>query len=321
MEKNYEVENTEKNLPKLDIYAYPYIKDNVTTAKLMLDVIIALIPATIGSVYFFGLNAALLIAVSIVSCVAFEYLMQKFMKKKIRVGDLSAVVTGLLLALNIPASAPIWLPIFGAFFAIVIIKESFGGIGFNFINPALGARAMLMASWGTEMTTYMSPDGISSATPMQVIKAGNGMLPSLADMAIGNIGGVLGETSAVLLLIGGLYLIIKKVIDWKIPVIFILTTAVLSPLFGVEVGLVPYEVLGGGLFLGAFFMATDYTTTPDTELGGIIFAAGCGLITALIRVFGSYPEGVSYAILIMNVVTPVIDKHIQPKVFGEVKTK
>lgn len=321
MEKNQKVEINEKNLPKLDIYAYPYIKDNVTTAKLMLDVIIALIPAIIGSVYFFGMNALFLVAISVVSCVGFEYLMQTVMKKRIQIGDLSAVVTGILLAMNIPAGAPLWLPIFGAFFAIVIIKESFGGIGFNFINPALGARAMLMASWGSEMTAYISPDSLSGATPLQVIKAGNGMLPSIADMAMGNIGGVLGETSAILLLIGGLYLIIKKVIDWKIPVLYIVTTGILLPLFGVNFELIPYELLGGGLFLGAFFMATDYTTTPDTQLGGMIFAVGCGLITALIRVFGSYPEGVSYAILIMNVFTPVIDKHIQPKVFGEVKSK
>lgn len=319
--ENKELKDKEIIQPKLDIFSYPYIKDTSSTQQVMRDVIIALIPAAIGSVYFFGLNALILILVSIASCVGFEFLMQKLLKKEIRIKDLSAVVTGLLLAMNLPASSPFWLPIFGGFFAIVIIKESFGGIGSNFINPALGARALLLASWGTEMTAYIAPDGRSGATPLAVLKDNFGTLPSIADMGIGNIGGVLGETSAVLLLIGGIYLIVKQIINWKIPVVYILSTAIMLPILGVPMELLPYHLLGGGLILGAFFMATDYATTPTTELGKIIFAVGCGVITALIRVIGSYPEGVSYAILIMNVFTPLIDRYIQPKVFGEVKAK
>lgn len=319
--ENKELKDKEIIQPKLDVFSYPYLKDNTSTQKVMRDVIIALIPAIIGSVYFFGLDALILILISVVSCVGFEYIMQRALKKEIRITDLSAVVTGILLAFNLPASTPYWMPIFGGFFAIVIIKESFGGIGNNFINPALGARALLLASWGTEMTAYITPDGTSAATPLAVLKEGFGVLPSIADMSTGNIGGVIGETSAILLLIGGIYLIVRKVIDWKIPVIYILTTAIMLPILGVQFELLPYHLLGGGLILGAFFMATDYATIPATEKGKIIFAIGAGLITALIRVKGSYPEGVSYAILIMNVATPLIDKYIQPKVFGEVKAK
>lgn len=303
----------------MDIYPYPYIKDSASTNSVMRDVIIALIPALAGSVYFFGINAAILIAISVIACVAFEFIMQKALKKPVLISDLSAVVTGLLLAMNIPAGAPWWLPIFGAFFAIVIIKESFGGIGKNFINPALGARAILMTSWGEHMATYVGPDMISGATPLEVVKAGQGTLPSIFDMAIGNIGGVLGETSAILLLIGGIYLIIRKVIDWKIPVIYILTTTVSLFIFGNGIDLIPYHILGGGLILGAFFMATDYATIPYTGKGRIIFAIGAGFITAVIRQFGSMPEGVSYAILFMNALTPLIDKYTANKVFGEVK--
>ncbi len=319
--ENKDLQTNEIIQPKMDILSYPYIKDSASTSSIMLDVIIALIPAIAGSVYFFGLNALLLIAISIASCVVFEFLGQKIYKKPIRISDLSAVVTGILIAFNIPANAPLWMPVFGGFFAMFIIKESFGGIGNNFINPALGARALLMASWGTEMTSYVAPDALSGATPLGILKEGTGILPSIFDMAIGNIGGVLGETSSILLLIGAIYLLIRKVIDWKVPLAYIISTVVLLPILGVDFDLIPYHILGGGLILGAFYMATDYATNPSTELGRIIFAIGCGIITALIRVVGSLPEGVSYAILIMNVVTPMIDKYIQPKVFGEVKTK
>lgn len=319
--ENNELNTKEIIQPKLDIFSYPYVRDNTSTSRIMLDVIIALIPAIAGSVYFFGLNALILIGISIISCVGFEFLSQKGFKKPVRINDLSAVVTGILIALNLPANAPLWMPIFGGLFAMFVVKECFGGIGDNFVNPALGARVLLMASWGTEMTSYITPDGTSAATPLAVLKEGNGMLPSLFDMAIGNIGGVLGETSAILLLIGGLYLIIRKVIDWKIPVLYILSTLILLPILGVDINLLPHHALGGGLMMGAFFMATDYATIPSTSKGRIIFAIGCGLITALIRVLGSLPEGVSYAIVIMNVFTPMIDKYVQPKVFGEVKVK
>ncbi|NLD16543.1 MAG: RnfABCDGE type electron transport complex subunit D [Tissierellia bacterium] len=297
------------------------MKDSVSTSSLMRDVLIALVPAIAGSVYFFGFNALILILVSVASCIGFEYIGQKVFKKSIKINDLSAVLTGVLLALNLPANAPFWMPIFGGFFAMFIIKECFGGIGNNFINPALGARAMLMSSWGSEMTTYTWPDAVSGATPLAVLKAGEGTLPSLMDMSIGNIGGVLGETSAILLLIGVAYLLVKKVIDWKIPVVYIVSATVMFVVLGVGIDLLPWHILGGGLILGAFFMATDYVTIPVTSPGRIIFALGCGIITALIRVIGNMPEGVSYAILIMNVATPLINKYTQPKVFGEVKAK
>lgn len=319
--ENKEINNLENIQPKLDVFSYPYMKDTVSTSSLMRDVIIALIPAIAGSIYFFGLNALILILISIASCVGFEVFSQKAFKKSIKITDLSAVVTGILLAMNLPANAPLWMPIFGGFFAMFIIKESFGGIGNNFINPALGARAMLMSSWGTQMTSYIWPDATTGATPLGVLKAGTGTLPSIMDMSIGNIGGVLGETSAILLLIGGIYLIAKKVIDWKIPVIYIISTAIMFVLLGVKFDLLPWHLLGGGLILGAFFMATDYVTIPTTDLGKIIFAVGCGIITALIRVKGNMPEGVSYAILIMNVATPLINRYTQRRVFGEVKAK
>lgn len=320
MEKK-EINNLENIQPKLDIFSYPYMKDTVSTSSLMRDVIIALIPAMAGSVYFFGLNALILILISIASCVGFEFISQKAFKKSIKISDLSAVVTGILLAMNLPANAPLWMPIFGGFFAMFVIKECFGGIGNNFINPALGARAMLMSSWGSQMTSYIWPDATTGATPLGVLKAGTGTLPSIMDMSVGNIGGVLGETSTILLLIGGIYLIARKVIDWKIPVLYIISTAIMFVLLGVKFDLLPWHLLGGGLILGAFFMATDYVTIPTTDLGKIIFAVGCGIITALIRVKGNMPEGVSYAILIMNVATPLINRYTQRRVFGEVKAK
>ena len=309
--------------PKLQVSMGPHLKDRSSTASIMLDVIIALLPALIASVYFFGSNALILTLISVGSCVGFEAITQKLMKKPVRIKDLSAVVTGILIAFNIPATAPFWLPVFGAFFAIVIIKEVFGGIGHNFINPALGARAIMMSSWATEMTNYVNPDAMSTATPLQLIKGGSAVsaLPSIQRMAMGDIAGVLGETSAVLLILGGIYLIVRKVIDWKIPAVFIGTTAVLLVAFGVGVEYLPHELLGGGLMLGAFFMATDYVTCPNTNKGKLIFAFGCGLMTAIIRVFGNMPEGVSYAILLMNTASPLIDKFTKTKIFGEVKTK
>ena len=220
---------------------------------------------------------------------------------------------------HLPAPTPGWVAVFGAAFAIIIVKELFGGIGSNFMNPALGARAAIMASWPEIATNYVNPDGISSATPLAILKAGEGSLPSLQRMFIGDIGGVIGETSALLLLIGAVYLIIRKVIDWKIPVFYIGTTAILLLLLGVEANNIIYHILAGGLILGAFFMATDYSTSPVTPKGRIIFAIGCGLLTALIRVKGSMAESVSYSILLMNVAAPVIEKWTKPRVFGEVK--
>src|SRR5690554_892406 len=297
----------------------PHIKSDESVKRTMLDVIIALVPAMIGSVYFFGFDAIRLLLVTVIAALIFEFGIQKLFKKPVRIMDLSAVVTGILLALNLPAGTPWWVAVFGAAFAIIIVKEFFGGIGQNFMNPALGARAALVASWPGIMTAYTNPDGISAATPLGILKAGEGSLPAIQRMVFGDIGGVIGETSAILLLIGGLYLIIRNVIDWKIPVVYIATTTVVLMLLGVDSSNLIYHVMGGGLILGAFFMATDYASSPVTPKGKIIFALGCGLLTALIRVKGGLPEGVSYSILIMNVATPLIEKLTRPKVFGEVK--
>ena len=316
---------TNKNVQSEKLYRVslaPYLRSKSTTQKMMLDVIIAMLPALAASIYFFGMNALMLTVVSVISCVVAEVFMQKLFKKKVTVSDLSAVITGILLAFNLPASAPWWMPVFGGFFAICIVKQIFGGIGSNFMNPALAARAAIMASWPGLITNYITPDGVASATPLQLMKAGTtGELPSLMDMAIGNIGGVIGETCSILLILGGIYLIVKKVIDWKIPCLYILTTAVLLLAFGVDISLLPYHILGGGLILGAFFMATDFVTCPVTPNGRIIFAIGCGIITAIIRVYGGMAEGVSYAIILMNTATPLIESLTTPKIFGEVKSK
>ena len=305
----------------------PHIRSNESIQRIMLDVIIALTPAVIGSVYFFGLNALKLILISVASSVFFEAIIQKAFKKPVTINDLSAVITGILLAFNMPASAPWWLPIMGSAFAIIIVKQFFGGLGSNFMNPALAARAMLLTSWPTHMSSFTGtkPDVVATATPLAIMK--NGMvadgvaskLPSIMDMFIGNIPGAIGETSALLLLIGAVYLIIRQVIDWKVPVFYIGTTFIMLLLLGVELQLLPYHILGGGLILGAFYMATDYASTPVTPKGRIIFGIGAGILTALIRVKGGFPEGVSYSILLMNVATPLIEKFTSPRVFGEVK--
>ena len=305
----------------------PHIRSNDSVKKIMLDVIIALIPAMIASVYFFGMRSIALIATCVISSVLTEYITQKALKKTIQVKDLSSVVTGILIALNMPQSFPLWMAAFGSVFAILIVKECFGGIGFNFMNPALAARLVLMASWPKQITDYVSPDvlkgsvdAVSSATPLQIISSGDlTNLPALKDLFMGNIGGVIGETSAIALLIGFVYLVIRKVISWEIPVIYVATTAVFLIIFGIPANLVPYELLAGGLLLGAIFMATDYTTNPINKKGRLIFAIGCGLLTALIRVKASLPEGVSYAICLMNLATPLIDKLTVTSAYGEAK--
>ena len=297
----------------------PHIRSNDTVQRIMLDVLIALVPAAIASVYFFGLYSLAIMAVSVGACVLSEYVFQKLMKKPIQVKDLSAVVTGILLAFNVPAGAPLWMVAFGGVFAIIIVKVCFGGIGGNFMNPALAARVMLMASWPQQMTAYVQPDGMTGATPLQILKEGGGNLPSLMDMLTGNIGGVIGETCAIALILGGIYLLVRKVIDWKTPVIYIVSTAIFLLLFGVKVDLLAYEVLGGGLLLGAIFMATDYSSSPMNAKGKIIFALGVGLITAVIRAKGGMPEGVSYSILLMNVCTPLIDKFTVGEAYGPKK--
>lgn len=306
----------------------PHAKASHTTRSIMLDVIIALMPALIAGICFYGLRALWLTAVSVACCVGFEWLWEKSFKRPITIGDLSAVVTGLLLAYNLPANAPCYVVVVGAFVAIILAKQIFGGIGQNFINPALAARAFLLAGYSTSMRSFMVPasghllsgtDAITGATPLELMQ--NGLvdeLPSLLDAFIGNIGGCLGEASALALLVGGLYLIVRRVITWHIPVCYIGTIFILTTLLnGFDIAQSFYSLFLGGLMLGAFFMATDYTTTPITIKGQIIFAVGAGVITTLVRLFGGYPEGVSYSILIMNLCVPLIDKYVKVRRFGE----
>lgn len=313
----------------------PHIRSNETIQSVMRDVVIALLPAAIMGVILFGIKAAILIITSVISCMFFEALYQKLAKKPVTISDFSAVITGLLLAMNIPASAPIWVPIVGSFFAIVIVKQLFGGLGQNFMNPALGARAFLLASYPTAMsgTAFNATgfgnigviDATSSATPLAQIAEGSVNSISQTDIInalVGNIGGCIGETCAIALILGGIYLIIRKVISWRIPVTYILTTFIctilISALSG-EIRFPVYELFTGGLMLGAFFMATDYASSPVTPKGQLIMGIGCGFLTALIRILGGYPEGVSYSILLMNLCVPLIDRYTSPKKFGEVK--
>jgi len=302
----------------------PHIKSQQTTKKIMRDVLIALIPATIAAAIFFGIKILLVVLVTVLSCIVSEYLWTKIFKKKSTINDLSAIVTGVLLALNLTPTIPLWIAVIGGFFAIFIVKMPFGGLGHNFINPALAARAFLMASWPVQMTLWQNSafDMVSTATPLTLAKGGTeavGSLPSIFNLFIGNVGGCIGETSALALLIGAIYLIIKKVITLEIPLTFIGTVALLTWIFGGEnlfEGDFLFQILAGGLMLGAFYMATDYTTSPITSKGKVIMGVGCGLITAVIRLYGGYPEGVSYSILLMNLVVPLIDKFIIPKSFG-----
>lgn len=296
----------------------PHIRSNETIRSIMGDVLIALTPAMIAGIYFFKLRALLIIMVSVLSAVCSEALWQKFTGQKITIGDLSAVVTGLLLAFNMPPSVPLWIPAVGSAFAIIIVKQFLGGMGQNFMNPALAARAFLLASWPVQMTTW-TVDGVASATVLGTLKEGGGSLPGIWDIIIGNVGGCIGETSAIALLIGGAYLIYKKVIAINIPAAYIGTVFVLSWILGrggLFTGNPIYEIFAGGLLLGAIFMATDYSSSPVTPLGQVIMGIGCGVLTTIIRVYGGYPEGVSYSILLMNLFVPLIDRFAIPRVFG-----
>ena len=304
-------------MEKLIVTSSPHVKSSTTTSTIMRDVIIALIPALIASNIIFGLRAGLVTAVCVASCVGFEYLSRRIMNKKNTISDLSAVVTGIILAFNLPSTMPLWMCVIGSFVAIVIVKQLFGGIGQNFANPAITARIVLLVSFGTQMTNWAAPkiaavaDAVSGATPMAQIAAGE--TPNILNMFLGTTGGSLGETSALALLLGGIYLVYRKVINPIIPVAFIGTVFVFTAVLGVN----PLaQILGGGLFLGAIFMATDYSTSPVTNMGKLIFGIGCGFIIVLIRVFGSYPEGVSFAILLMNILVPYIDKATKLKALG-----
>lgn len=301
----------------------PHVHTNVTVKGIMLDVIIALLPSCIVGVCFFGLYSALVLTVAVVAAVVAEWAFNRVMKKKSTIGDLSAVVTGLLLGMNMPPSVPLWMVTIGSAFAIIIVKQMYGGIGKNFVNPALAARCFMLIAWTGAMTTFNEPlvDAVSSATPLAVMKMGEGELPTLIQCFIGQKGGTIGEVSGVALLIGLVYLLIRKIISVKIPLTYILTFALLTFLFGknsMDINYTMYQILSGGLLLGAFFMATDYTTTPKTPNGMIIFGAGCGVLTFLIRQFGGYPEGVSFSILLMNLTVPLIEKCTVPKSFGNI---
>ncbi len=309
---------------KLFVCSSPHLRDNSTTQSIMLDVLIALLPATVAGILFFGLRAAAVIAITIGAALLSEYLMRKVMKREQTVGDLSAVVTGLLLAMNYPATIPFWIAAIGGIIAIVIVKQLFGGIGQNFMNPALGARVILVVSWAKQMTGWVPTrfqtdvDLVTYATPLGALKEGSA-LASYMDMFIGNIGGCIGETSAIALLLGGIYLLVKRIITIEIPFIYIGTVAILSWILGPSgafTGDVLYHILGGGLMIGAFFMATDYATSPITRKGRMIFAFGCGLFTIIFRLYTNMPEGVSFAIILMNIVVPLIDRYTIPVSFG-----
>ncbi|MDD3919714.1 MAG: RnfABCDGE type electron transport complex subunit D [Eubacteriales bacterium] len=295
----------------------PHIRSKDSTQALMLDVVIALTPTALSGVYLFGYQAALVLAISMAAAVLAEFLWQKLARQTVRINDLSALVTGLILGLNLPSTAPWWLAVIGSVFAVIIVKQLFGGLGDNFMNPAMAARAVLLASWPARMTAFVLPtfftsmDGISSATLLS-----GEYTATLPQMFFGTIPGTIGEVSKAAILLGLAYLLLRKTISWRIPVIMLAATALFSWLFGSDPVM---ALLSGGVMFGAVFMATDYTTSPMTAKGQMIYAFGAGLIVAVIRAFGAYPEGVTYAILLMNIATPLIDRSIKIRVYGSVK--
>lgn len=306
---------------KLIIEPSPHIKSPITTQKIMLTVIIALLPALLASVIIFGLRALVMTVICCACCVIFEWVTRKIMKRDSTISDLSAIVTGMLLSFNLPVTLPIYMAVIGCFVAIVIVKQFFGGIGQNFANPAITARIVLMLSFTSYMTSWAQPfyyqntELTTTSTPLAGGEA------SLMDMFLGTTGGCLGETCALALIIGGVFLVITRVISPATPLCFIGTVFVLSLISTGDIEKATAAILSGGLMLGAIFMATDYSTTPLTLPGKIIFGIGCGLITMLIRNFGTMPEGVSYSILLMNILTPIIDRFTVPKAFGEAEKK
>jgi len=298
----------------------PHIRDKDCTQTIMRDVLIALLPAVVASVIIFGICALLVEVVTVAFAMFFEWGFEKICKRPNTIGDLSAAVTGLILALNLPVDIPLWQAIFGALVAIIVVKQLFGGIGHNFANPAITARIVMLLAFSGTMTTWLIPgaDAVSGATPLVALKEMNAAATPIASLFLGTVGGCLGETSALALLIGFVYLMVRKVISWHTPVAFIGTVFVLALVKGGGTFAVS-EILAGGLFLGAIFMATDYATTPSTPWGRVIFGIGCGLITCLIRFFGNYPEGVSFSILLMNILAPYISKWTRKKPLGGVE--
>jgi len=312
----------------LKVSSNPHIRNHEDTRDLMLDVVIALLPAIAFGAYHFGVQTLIGVTVSVVSAVFFEWFYRLLLRKPQMIGDLSAVVTGLLLSMVCPPALPWWMYIVGSFFAIVIVKQLYGGLGKNFLNPALAGRAALVACYAAAMAAWNKADAATGTTPMELLKSGDmEQLVStyeLKDMFIGFVSGNMGEVSSLCLLVGGMYLIVRKVVSWHIPVAYIGTVALLTYLFpqgNDPVMFMCYHVLGGGLILGAFFMTTDYVTSPVTKEGKLIFGVGCGFVTVFIRYYGAYPDGVYYAILVMNCFTWIIDKSIKPTRFGAGKGK
>ncbi|MBQ3543667.1 MAG: RnfABCDGE type electron transport complex subunit D [Lachnospiraceae bacterium] len=309
----------------------PHVRDNQTTSKIMLDVLIALIPASIFGVYNFGISALILIIITVASAMVSEAVYNKLMKKKNTVGDLSAAVTGLLLALNLPGTNDIkdlkdlwWIAVLGAVFAIVVVKMLFGGLGQNFMNPALGARCFLLLSFTSQMTNFsLDIDGVTSATPLYLLKHGESV--DVMKMFIGRTAGTIGETSALAIIIGGIYLLVKRIIDFRIPVFYIGTFAIFAMIYtvangGLDMVFVAGQLCGGGLMLGAWFMATDYVTSPITKKGKIVYGICLGLVTGMLRLLTkdtAAPEGVSYAIIFCNLLVPLIEKFTAPRAFGK----
>ena len=315
----------------INVSAAPHVRSKDTTASIMRDVVIALLPTTIfgiwnNSRYGFGLNAFLLCVVCVAFCVLTEFVYEKLMKKKITIGDFSAVVTGLILGLNLPATLPLWIAALGSIFAILVVKMVYGGLGQNFMNPALGARCFLVISFAARMTTFPAEfagvstgvDAVPTATPLTALKGGATV--DVFKMFVGTTSGTIGETSVIALLIGAIYLVARKVISLRIPATYIITVAVFVVLFGghgFDMTYLLAHICGGGLIFGAFFMATDYVTTPITPLGQIVFGILLGILTGIFRIFGGSAEGVSYAIIICNLLVPLIERFTMPKAFGK----
>ena len=317
------------NMNELTVSVSPHIHSKSSTSRIMIDVLIALIPAFIASVLIFGMRAALITCVCVVSCVFFEWIFEKIVKRPNTIGDYSACITGVLLAFNLPVTIPVWQAVFGSAIAIVLVKQLFGGLGKNFANPAITARIVMFLAFSVSMTNWDSPggagslwvypiDGVAGATPLALMKNENiEALPSIWNMFIGIRGGSLGETSNLALLIGGIYLMIRRVISWHAPAAFIVMVFGFSAILGQDA---VYHLFAGGLFLGAIFMATDYVTTPQTNWGRFAFGIGAGFFTVIFRVYSSYPEGVSFAILLMNILTPYINRFTETKPLGGVKS-
>lgn len=305
----------------LNVSSSPHVRDNSSTRRIMLDVCIALLPACIFGVVNFGMRALAVLAVSVITCVVSEYLFEYFMHRPITVGDLSAVVTGLLLGMNMPHTIPLWIVMLGSVFAIIVVKQLFGGLGQNFMNPALAARCFLLISFAGRMTSF-TYDGVTGATPLALLKSGESV--NVLSMFLGTTAGVIGETSTVAILVGALYLIIRKVITPLIPMVYLAVFSVFILLFGghgFDMTYLAAELCGGGLMLGAFFMATDYVTSPVNTVGRIVYGIILGILTGLFRIFGNSAEGVSYAIIFSNILVPLIEKLTVPRAFGVVREK